>query len=331
MNRDVIPFSKNLLPCDVLAELQEAFGVHRLPRFATSRTLGGPIAIGIFRPQVVLPESMVMTLSPDQVREVLLHECAHIIRRDAVVGVLQRLAEMLFWLHPLVHLLNRKLTLAREEVCDNHVLLRSDGRSFGQTLLQLSEIMVRTGMRPAALGLFEPRWPLEERVAGLLDTRRKIVTRMNRITGAVSIVATLAIVITIGATNIMGADLADEEGGSPPDQLLPATEKEADSDAAINDVGREAAEALKSNGADIDLNDQDEVVAVMGRRFREDLENVTKLNWATTRSLIVTPNQAAAMAKLEPLNLNARRHDDRVYFDAPDGITIQLSAADRQP
>ena len=40
---------------------------------------------------------------------------------------------------------------------------------------------------------------------------------------------------------------------------------------------------------------------------------------------------AAAMAKLEPLNLNARRHDDRVYFDAPDGITIQLSAADRQP
>lgn len=39
----------------------------------------------------------------------------------------------------------------------------------------------------------------------------------------------------------------------------------------------------------------------------------------------------AVMAKLEPLNLNARRHDDRVYFDAPDGITIQVASEDHQP
>ena len=40
---------------------------------------------------------------------------------------------------------------------------------------------------------------------------------------------------------------------------------------------------------------------------------------------------AAVLAKLEPLNLNARQHGDRVYFDAPDGITIQVSSEDHQP
>ena len=40
---------------------------------------------------------------------------------------------------------------------------------------------------------------------------------------------------------------------------------------------------------------------------------------------------AAVLAKLKPLNVNARRHGDRVYFDAPDGITIQVSSEDHQP
>ena len=34
---------------------------------------------------------------------VLVHECAHIVRLDAWVGLLQRLACVLFWPHPLVH------------------------------------------------------------------------------------------------------------------------------------------------------------------------------------------------------------------------------------
>ena len=39
----------------------------------------------------------------------------------------------------------------------------------------------------------------------------------------------------------------------------------------------------------------------------------------------------AVMAKLQPLNLNARRHGARVYFDAPDGITIQVASEDHHP
>ncbi len=40
---------------------------------------------------------------------------------------------------------------------------------------------------------------------------------------------------------------------------------------------------------------------------------------------------AAVMTKLKPLDLNARRHNDRVYFDAPDGITIQVASEDHHP
>ena len=38
-----------------------------------------------------------------------------------------------------------------------------------------------------------------------------------------------------------------------------------------------------------------------------------------------------ALVKLKSFDLNAWRHDDRVYFEAPDGITIQVASEDHQP
>ena len=78
--------------------------------------------IGLVRPLVILPEDLPGTLRGPELADILVHECAHAVCRHQVVGVLQRLAGMLFWPHPLMHMLNRELARAREEVCDNYVL-----------------------------------------------------------------------------------------------------------------------------------------------------------------------------------------------------------------
>jgi galactose mutarotase-like enzyme len=75
---------------------------------------------------VVLPQALAATLTAPELRDVLIHECAHVLRRDTLVGVLPRLAAALYWPHPLVHHMNSQLARAREEVCDNFVL-RSGG------------------------------------------------------------------------------------------------------------------------------------------------------------------------------------------------------------
>jgi catechol 2,3-dioxygenase-like lactoylglutathione lyase family enzyme len=40
---------------------------------------------------------------------------------------------------------------------------------------------------------------------------------------------------------------------------------------------------------------------------------------------------AAAAATLEAEGLNPRRTQDRVYFNDPDGLTVQLSPTDHRP
>ena len=138
----------------------------------------GPAAVGVLHPFVLLPEGMTEALDDRPLRDVLIHECAHLSRRDPLVGLLQRLVGALFWPHPLLIVLNRRLAQAREEVCDDYVLRTGDAPAYARTLLTLALGGVRLPM--SAPGLIDPNWKLENRVAGLLDPRRTPMTRVPR-------------------------------------------------------------------------------------------------------------------------------------------------------
>ena len=71
-------------------------GVEKLPPIRTSPLAPGPAAVGVLHPIVLLPEGMTDALDDRPLRDVLIHECAHLLRRDPLVGLLQRLAGVLF-------------------------------------------------------------------------------------------------------------------------------------------------------------------------------------------------------------------------------------------
>ena len=143
----------------------------------TSAAIDGPVVVGLVRPRVILPDGLAESLPSDPLRDVLIHECAHIARLDAWVGLLQRLAGALFWPHPLVYYANGQLSRAREEVCDNHVLRCGNRHDYARTLLDLTERYLPLGAARPGLGLLGTRWTLADRVAGILDTRRFPMTR----------------------------------------------------------------------------------------------------------------------------------------------------------
>jgi beta-lactamase regulating signal transducer with metallopeptidase domain len=156
---------------------RDALGVAALPPVVTSPTVRAPVAVGLFRPWIMLPEGLAESITSDALRDVLVHECALIVRLDAWVGILQRVAGVLFWPHPLVHYASGQLTRAREEVCDNYVLQRGDARGYSRNLLALTERCLPMGAVRPGLGLLWTRWTLADRVAGLLDARRIPMTR----------------------------------------------------------------------------------------------------------------------------------------------------------
>jgi beta-lactamase regulating signal transducer with metallopeptidase domain len=80
-----------------------------------------PAVLRVIRPVIVLPAHGCDDLTDDELRSLVLHECAHISRHDNLASVLQALATSLLWFHPLVWMASRALTVAREEACDEAV------------------------------------------------------------------------------------------------------------------------------------------------------------------------------------------------------------------
>jgi beta-lactamase regulating signal transducer with metallopeptidase domain/protocatechuate 3,4-dioxygenase beta subunit len=211
-----------------LERVRDVLGIAVLPPVVVSSAARGPVAVGFLRPRVMMPEGLAESISSDVLRDVLVHECAHVLRLDAWVGLLQRLAAVVFWPHPLVHYLNGQLERAREEVCDNHVLRCGDRFGYARTLLALTEQCRPLGVARPGLGLLGDRWTLADRVAGLLDPRRIPMT-------GTTIRMKIAVAIAIGVTGLVGSTVrfdrparADEviEVQTDPKAVAPAAPKD---------------------------------------------------------------------------------------------------------
>lgn len=81
-----------------------------------------PSVASILRPVVLLPAALLGKLSERELRAVLAHEREHIARRDLLRAAMHRVVESVFWFHPLVWWIGRRMVEERERACDEAVL-----------------------------------------------------------------------------------------------------------------------------------------------------------------------------------------------------------------
>lgn len=193
-----------------------------------------PMTWGIVRPRVLLPETA--EAWPDACREnVLLHELAHVKRRDCLVQLLVRLACAVYWFHPLVWHAVRRLRLEQEEACDDHVLragtLASD---YARQLVGLARLLkaVRTPAHAGSTGV--GRTDFVRRMRALLEgdrSRRELGRR-----GAATLAAAVAVLVLGLAVIRPGAPepapaadeaLADRWAAGPGEEPAPVLDVEA--------------------------------------------------------------------------------------------------------
>ncbi len=169
-----------------------------LPAVYTSTDVKLPVAVGVFHPAVILPEGLSEKLDATQLRQILLHECAHITFRHTIGGVIERLARLLFWPHPLVHILCRELARAREELCDNVASQEVGPICYARTLLSIDQERSASPDITLALSIMGLGTSLEKRISGLLNPKRNLMIREKPLKlMAVTSVLTLAFVCCV--------------------------------------------------------------------------------------------------------------------------------------
>jgi beta-lactamase regulating signal transducer with metallopeptidase domain len=80
-----------------------------------------PFVSGMLRPRLIMP-SQAKTWPPQRLRNILHHELAHVKRKDILVQFLAQVVCCIYWVNPLVWILERQLFLERERACDDMAL-----------------------------------------------------------------------------------------------------------------------------------------------------------------------------------------------------------------
>jgi len=188
-------------------------------RIVTSEEIDAPLTWGVFRPVVLLPATAELWGETDQ-SNALLHELAHIERKDWLMQMLARIVCAVYWFNPLVWITLRQLVLEAELAADDQVL-ESGARpdDYAQQLVALTQGSGRSTLPVAATTMAE-RSMLTRRVHSILNSGDKkmslnqigryavlsIVSVTAMIVGSATLVAAPQDESTYSSTTIVEAD-----------------------------------------------------------------------------------------------------------------------------
>jgi beta-lactamase regulating signal transducer with metallopeptidase domain len=136
-----------------------------------------PFVHGAIRAALILPQALLATLSPAELRQVLSHELAHVKRHDLAWGWTAQIARMLYFFHPVAHWCYWRIRLERELACDQMAISVGGDRpaDYVQTLVRVvSHISQPTALQTAvAMLAVEGAWPAGRPTSGPSTARHE--------------------------------------------------------------------------------------------------------------------------------------------------------------
>ena len=152
----------------------------RSARILVSSNIKTPIAVGFLHPALIVPVHLAHQLSADELDCVLIHEYAHLARRDDWMHLLGRVIQAILWFHPLAWFILRQISLERELACDDWVVHRTgDARAYAATLLKLSEFRLAWRGPRLASGILGRKPDLSRRIEKLMRMRSKFAPSLS--------------------------------------------------------------------------------------------------------------------------------------------------------
>jgi beta-lactamase regulating signal transducer with metallopeptidase domain len=190
-----------------LADVRLELGLRASVEVMRSPICEAPAVVRIIRPVIILPESGCDDLDDVELRSLLRHECAHVARRDNLLGLAEATIVSAFWFHPLIWIAQRSIATAREEACDETAAGAADG--IDTYISALSKIC-RAVLAPRLAGVScMANAHLKERLNHLMryDSLRRHALSHRLV---VTVAATAVLAFTVG-TGVRAARASDSK------------------------------------------------------------------------------------------------------------------------
>ncbi len=217
----------------LIQNLAADLGLYTPVALYVSADLAMPVTAGIKRPVILLPVEAA-DWDADWMRMVLLHELAHVKRRDCLTQMLANIACAFYWFNPLVWFAAKQLRKERELACDDAVLARgtlaSDYAGYLVAIAKSFELNRQT----AAVTVGMVCSQLENRVRSILNPQ----VQRGILTPAKIAVLTLMITAIVVPLASLQATSQDKKKAKASEEMLLKQKAELialESESALND------------------------------------------------------------------------------------------------
>lgn len=163
-----------------MKELAHALGIKMPVRLLESELVKVPLVAGFLKPVILVPIGLMANLPAEQVEAILLHELAHIRRRDFLVNLAQSFAEILFFFNPAVLWLSSLLREEREHCCDDMAIAVTQSKTgYIHALVSFQEYQIEN-TPPYALAFPGKKNQLLNRVKRIIDNNNKTLNMAEK-------------------------------------------------------------------------------------------------------------------------------------------------------
>jgi beta-lactamase regulating signal transducer with metallopeptidase domain len=157
----------------------------RPPLLRALQGLCSPMVWALNRPTLLWPNGLEKSLGADGRQSIVIHELAHLRRRDHWVRWLEIVTSIFHWWNPLFWLVRRQIRFHSELACDAWVTdLKPDSRrAYAEALIQVCSRSVRDSRPIPALGVDgEGQRDMKRRITMILhDENRSQLSRLNKL------------------------------------------------------------------------------------------------------------------------------------------------------
>lgn len=151
----------------IVAELRQRIGLRRRVAVRSAMT-GNDLAVyGIFDPVILIPNRFSCSLSREELEAVLAHELMHVRAWDNLAASIVRILRCIFWFHPALWWIERRLVVERESACDEAVIDQGwSANSYASGILKFCQFHFAE-LRAGACGFSDSN--LQERMERIMS------------------------------------------------------------------------------------------------------------------------------------------------------------------